>query len=227
MPGDESRSRRELSEDTEALIRRYQGGERGAGEQLFARYLPRVRKLVLLGLGREQRARLDVDDLVQESMLAALKSIDDFEAREEGRWIHWLATIVRHRVLQGVHAAQAAPRELDLSPAAGCVPRSSRGYELAANTTLVPEKVARGEERELVEEALAALPQAQRDVLLLRQFAGCSWKGIAEELGHPSANAAIKHYARARAALAALLARRMSESPGTLGARDHDPGRNR
>lgn len=197
-------------DETVELVRRYQGGERAAGELLFTRLAPRVRRLVQLRLGRDVVGRIDVEDVAQETLLAALQSLDRFELREEGRLVSWLARIAEHRVLQAVRTIRRVADRAEVSPVSDS--SAAAGFDPPADSTQVPERVARDEERTLVERALQALRPEHREVVLLRDFAACSWQGVADELGHPSANTAMKHYARARAALAAELARRLRES---------------
>jgi DNA-directed RNA polymerase specialized sigma24 family protein len=51
------------------------------------------------------------------------------------------------------------------------------------------------------------MPEAEREVIMLRVFEGLSHRSIARRLGRPSVNAVHKLYGRALARLAKLLGR--------------------
>jgi DNA-directed RNA polymerase specialized sigma24 family protein len=74
----------------------------------------------------------------------------------------------------------------------------------------------RDERRALVEACLAELPEAQRELLLLRGWAGHGWDEIARATGRASADAARVAWA---AALAALGQRLRGRFPGVSGTR--------
>ena len=52
-----------------------------------------------------------------------------------------------------------------------------------------------------LEDAIHDLPEQYRDVILLRDYAGCSWDEIAKETGRPTESAARMVHARAMVAL--------------------------
>lgn len=92
---------------TVTMIRRAQKGERDALEQLFTRYLPRVRRIVASRLGRPIGALLEHEDLLQETMVDALAAFGRFEPRGDGAFCHWLATIVTNNVRQALRSERA------------------------------------------------------------------------------------------------------------------------
>jgi DNA-directed RNA polymerase specialized sigma24 family protein len=59
-----------------------------------------------------------------------------------------------------------------------------------------------------MDDSLAELEEAHREVLLLRHYAGASWERTAELMGHPSPDAARMLHARALNALRKSLRRR-------------------
>lgn len=73
-------------ESTLRLVCAAQEGDPDALGALFQRYLPRVRRAVGARL-RWPRGRLrDADDLVQEALLKALKSLPGFDVESDGKF---------------------------------------------------------------------------------------------------------------------------------------------
>ena len=61
------------------------------------------------------------------------------------------------------------------------------------------------EDSDKLRACLQRLKEDYREVILLRDFSGCSWETVAEEMGPPTADAARAMYGRARAKLAAQM----------------------
>ena len=69
--------------DTGTLIRAVQQGDDAAARELFARYLPRVRQIAALRMGRPVRELVDVEDVVQATLLATWRSIEKYDTRSD------------------------------------------------------------------------------------------------------------------------------------------------
>ncbi len=180
------------------LVQRTQAGDRAAREALFARYEGRVLAIARVRLSARLRRRLESQDILQEALLEAVGSLERFEMRDDSSLIRWLAVLVERRVSARAREADALKRgdavALAVEPAGGAPE---------------PAEAAGGrEERELVQEALAALPERTRELVLLRDYACASWTSIAAELELPSADAARMMHARALVRLGSELRRR-------------------
>lgn len=184
-------------EETERLVRGAQAGEGDALEALFARYLPRVRQMVALRLGRRIAAMEECEDLVQEALLGAFRDLGSFEHRSVGSFRNWLAKIALNRVREDARRAGAAKRglgrvvEVDLAASA-----------VLADTVLrrdpSPSEVARANElQERLESALLELSERECRVIELRRVGGLSFDEIALELGLGGASSARSLFARA------------------------------
>lgn len=188
------------------LIRRYQAGEQGALAELFARYYDRVHRIVAIRARSLMGGVGDVDDVVQETFLSAMRSFDRFELRDECRLINWLARIAEHKVIDILKRETAPKRdrrlEVSLEALNGSdVMHSSVAFDLMADSTQVPDRAERDELAGILDGCLGELAEHQREVILLRDFAGGSWKFISDEMGCASDEAARKLYSRARVAL--------------------------
>lgn len=196
----------EEPDKTLALVHRAQEGDRDALDKLFARYEDRVRAIVRMRLGRVLRQRIESGDILQNTFMAALEGLERFEVRNEASFIAWLSRIAEYQIRDAADFHRAAKRDLEreqLLP-----PGPSEMGRLAEERLHAPaaEAVAdEAEQRSLVEDCVAGLPEAQRELIILRDYVGAAWKQIAEETGCPSADAARMRHATAMVALAKAL----------------------
>ncbi|MCS0603119.1 sigma-70 family RNA polymerase sigma factor [Streptomyces sp. LP11] len=89
--------------DTAALVTAAQAGDPGAQDALVSAYLPLVYNIV----GRALNGSVDVDDVVQETMLRALHALGDLRAPDNFR--PWLVAIAMNQVRAHWQARQSAP----------------------------------------------------------------------------------------------------------------------
>ena len=191
-----------LPEDTFVLLAKHQAGDPGALNALLERHYPNVERIVRVRLRSAGDARADCLDLVQQTMILALQNLDQFEQREDARLIDWLARIAEREVLAHHRRQRAARRDVrreapKLESAGSTAPQ----HAAVSGDSTPSERAVRDEDRAVLDECIAALPEDMREVLLLRDFAGASWSHIAEQLGRPSSDAARKQHERALSAL--------------------------
>jgi RNA polymerase sigma-70 factor (subfamily 1) len=153
-------------EQARDLIERAKTGDRPAFEALAEMFRPRLEKLIEARLGKRLRESLEADDVLQESMLRAFRSIQDFEWRKEDAFFSWLSGIVEH-VLQTAVEEQARRRFVRLESD-------------VAGSQVPPSRALGREERfDRLEEALKDLSPEHRQVILLARAEGLSIKDIA------------------------------------------------
>jgi RNA polymerase sigma-70 factor, ECF subfamily len=193
------------------LVQRAQEGDRDALDRLLERHSARVLAIVRFRLGPRLRQSVESGDILQETLLAAVKAFPTFEMRDEGSLIHWLAKLVERQIIaqadyHGAKKREAARRvSLDRTRTGSGALTGSVPLLHADQTTAPLEKLERAEERALVERAMDELPEEYRELLIQRNYAGSSWESVAEETGRPSAAAARMMHARAMLELAKLL----------------------
>jgi RNA polymerase sigma-70 factor (ECF subfamily) len=193
------------------LVRRAQEGDRAALDRLIERHQARVLAIVRYRLGPRLRESVESGDILQETLLAAVKAFPSFEVRDEGSLIHWLAKLVERQIIAQAdyHGAKKreAGRRVSLDRTRGNAGELSNSVPLLHPDATTPplEKLERTEERAAVERAMDELPAEYRELILLRNYAGASWESVAESTGRPSAAAARMMHARAMLELAKLL----------------------
>jgi len=160
------------------LVHRAKRGDKFAFGQLVERYQGATYAVALSVTGRHEGA----EDAAQESFLVALQRLD--ECRSPERFAGWLMTIVRNRSRNLVR--RESLRHTDQVPPA------------ARSLVPMPDRVAETSElRERLKRALAALPEIQRQIVLLHDLEGWTHREIAGRLGLPSGTVRSHlHFAR-------------------------------
>jgi RNA polymerase sigma-70 factor (ECF subfamily) len=194
------------SAETRDLLRRIAAGDRQAFEELFARYRDYLRQVVEVRLDPKVRARVDASDVVQETQLEAFRRLPDFLARRPMPFRLWLRKTAQERLLvarrRHVEAGRrAVAREVPLPERSSLL--LARGFLAAASTP--SQQLDQRELARRVRQALARLPEADREILLLRAFEGLSNQEVACVLNLEPATAS-KRQGRALLRLHKLLA---------------------
>jgi RNA polymerase sigma factor (sigma-70 family) len=136
----------------------------------------------------------DAEDVVQEACLRAYQFFGGFHG-SDGR--AWLLTVVRNTCYTWLERNR--PRE----PVAAFDEEKHGTADPGAGP---PNLVLRGEDRELLRQALEELPAEHREVIVLRELEGLSYKDIARIAGVPLGTV-MSRLARARERLQQGLAR--------------------
>ncbi len=193
-------------EETVGLVRATQAGDLAAREELFARYLPRVRQIVALRIGRRVAELQENEDLVQEALMSAVGGLESFEPHSEGSFRLWLAKLVENRICDEVRRSQALKRgDGRVRNFAGCG-SSVLSESVFRGTEPSPSQVAGGQElEERLECVMLELAEPHRRVIELRRLCGMRYEEIAEEMELGSAGSARSLFSRAMSQLSAAL----------------------
>jgi RNA polymerase sigma-70 factor (ECF subfamily) len=142
--------------ETSPLVEAARGGDRAAFGELYLRYARMVHGILLARV-----PRTDVDDLVQDVFLHAMRQIATL--RDAASFGGWLAAIARNRGTDHL--------------------RQTRGTEPLADEPDGSADAAAGLEAQLVLRALRTLPEAYRETLALRLIEGMTGPEIAAATG--------------------------------------------
>ena len=139
-------------------------------EPVLDRYRPLLRLHVRqLQLGRLYRARFDSSDVVQESLLRALKALDQVRGKDEPEFVRWLQTIVANvfvDLLREHGAGKRDPRlEQTIHAAVGEGDTPLAAY-LTASQPGPSTLATRKEELLRMAAAVEQLPDAERDAVI-------------------------------------------------------------
>lgn len=171
-------------------------GDRRAFDLLVRTQLDRLTRRVERRLGKRVRALIEVDDVVQETLLKACGGISNFVWLGEEAFFRWLARIAEHVIWKASQMRDGPRLTLELPD----------GEPTTALT-----RAARRERAARLEQALDDLSEDHRAVIRWTRIEGRSIAEAAERLGR-SPNAVKKLLARALA----QLRRRYGDSTGSL-----------
>jgi RNA polymerase sigma-70 factor (ECF subfamily) len=177
------------------LVERAKAGDEDARNRLFGRYLPGLRRWASGRLPRWTRDLMDTDDLVQETMLRSLASINRFESRHEGALQAYLRQAINNRICDEVRRARRAPVTTALDD--NVTDRGTSPLEAAIGV----------EALERYEAALTRLRSEDREAIVTRIEMDVSYRDVAHALGKSSADAARMAVSRALLHLAQEMSR--------------------
>lgn len=181
---------RVAAESTFELLTRARVGDDEAVNQLFARYLPRLRRWARGRLPQWARQATDTQDLVQETLLQTFRHIERFEPRREGAFQAYLRQAVMNRIRDELRKSNRRPESTAVDES---LPSEGPSPLAAAIGTEVFERY---------EAALARLRPIEREAIVARVELECTYEEMAQMLDLPSADAARKAAQRALVRLA-------------------------
>lgn len=150
------------------LIRRARAGDRDALAHWLRLALPAAAGLVATRLPRHRRGD-ELDDIVQETALRAVGSID--RLRHAGQARSWLCGIALN-VLEE-HRRREARRRNVMQTDTDHIERTEAPAAVAEGTHTI----------DALQAAIDELPEAHREVLMMKYAAGLRYRDIAEALG--------------------------------------------
>jgi RNA polymerase sigma-70 factor (ECF subfamily) len=179
---------------TQELLQRAQAGDSQALEELFAGYRPYLRQFVALRLDSKLRPRLDPSDVVQEAQMEAARRLKSYLEGPPMPFRLWLLQIAQDRLcnLHRHHVAtarRAVGREQPLPEQSSAM----LAEQLLASGSTPSQRMGRHELARRLRQALAQLSDADREILLLRNFEGLSNQEVGLLLGIDAAAASQRH----------------------------------
>jgi len=178
-------------EGLEDLLRRTAAGDREAADELARRYEAPLRAAIRRRLGHDLHAKVDTDDIFQSTILESVENLSALQFRGERAFVGWLTTLAERRIRDKARFHRAAKRDQRKEQ-----PILDAG-ELASDRTSPTQGAVRSELTQGLLEALAKLPEPDRQVVELHSFQGLGFKEVAEKLGLADKNAARYVFHRA------------------------------
>jgi RNA polymerase sigma-70 factor (ECF subfamily) len=166
----------------EALMMRFQGGDRSAFTLLVRRHQAPLYNFAL----RQLKSPATAEEVVQDAFVRVVHNAGEF--KHAARFSTWLYTITRNLCID--HARKRALRNHpSLDESKGERDAAGEGPTLGDRTADSRANVERGavavEIRERLVAAVDDLPDEQREVFLLREVSNVPFKEIAEIVGVP------------------------------------------
>lgn len=178
-------------ESTATLLLRVREGDRDASARIVARYLPILRNWAHGRLPQARRDVADTDDLVQVTLMRVLRHLDEFQSSGSGSLLAYMRQIllnevrgeIRKRAVRGVQ-----------------VPLEDQVWRDDGDTVM--SHLVGAERMQAYDAAMAALPRAQQELVVMRLEFGLDYAEIGRETG-ASANTVRMRISRALERMAA------------------------
>jgi RNA polymerase sigma-70 factor (ECF subfamily) len=190
--------------DDAALLRALRDGDESAFARLVDAWSPAMLRMALVHV----RGRAVAEEVVQEAWLTVLRDLDRFQHRSSLRT--WVLGIVANMARSRARAERrCTPMDLGsanttplFAPSRFRPPADPWPHHWATGPTPWPtpeQELLAGETRRVILAAIAALPPAQREVLVLRDLEGASAQETCNVLGLGDTNQRVLlHRARSR-----------------------------
>ena len=154
-----------------ALLNNYLSGDRSAISELIERHSQRVRNYIGMMVKDDDIA----DDIFQETLIKAVRVIDEGRYVDTGKFLSWVLRIAHNRVLDYFRREKASKQ----------VNESEAGYDLIGTMRFseptAEDELVQGEVEQTVRNLIEQLPEEQQEVVRLRYYSKLSFQEIAEQ----------------------------------------------
>jgi RNA polymerase sigma factor (sigma-70 family) len=150
------------------LIKRYIDGNNAAFETLLKRHRTRILSSIYLLMGDRYLA----EDIFQETFIKVIHSIQHGKYNHEDKFLPWALRIARNMSIDSIRSRKRMPVVVDTD---GRDVFDAMGISVNSQED---QRVAK-DEIEILKQWIWELPEDQREVLILRQYADLSFKEIA------------------------------------------------
>jgi RNA polymerase sigma-70 factor, ECF subfamily len=182
------------------LVWQGQKGDANAVNELFVRYLPRMRRYLNVRIPVAQRPYIDPEDVLQETLIVATRRLPELELRSSASIKQWLSKIAEHKISERREYLQAERRNPAKERPIGVGVDSEElgGLQLPSHDPTPSQFFARNEMEQLMDQQLRDLePEEYREVILERDYLDADWETIRTRFGRPTVEAAQDLYHRA------------------------------
>src|SRR5262245_34753628 len=140
-----------------------------AHARTLERFRAYLRLLARLQLDPRLRGKLDPSDVVQQTLLEAYQKREQFRGGSEAEWLAWLRQALAHNLADALRAFGQAKRDVGRERSLAAVEASSCRLAafLAAEQSSPSQQAERHERAVRLAEALSALPDDNREALVL------------------------------------------------------------
>ena len=163
-----------------ALIERAKSGDEDAFRELLLIQSPQLEAMIQAKLNQSNRAVVDVDDVLQEALVAIHRALPSGDFSDEASFSAWCRRITENRMLDALRQQSRKKRGGDHQRVVENLSQDGRVIDgIPAEITRASVRVRREEEAEQVNQAVGELPTAQRQATKLKYQDGRSNQSIA------------------------------------------------
>jgi RNA polymerase sigma-70 factor (ECF subfamily) len=184
--------------EIEALVERACRGDRLSREQLLDLHRHQLRRMVAVRIDPRLAARADPSDVVQDTLAEAARDLSDYLRRRPVPLSVWLRQIAQKR-LADLHRRhiRSQRRSVTREESAGLPLPDGSVIQLArrllGSGTSPSRRLIRDEDREALRAALDALPERDREILVMRHLEQLDNGEVAAALGISEGAVRVRH----------------------------------
>jgi RNA polymerase sigma-70 factor, ECF subfamily len=177
-----------------ALLQQVRAGVPEAADRLLSRYRAFLHQVIQIQLEAQIRQRVDVSDVVQETQLEAARRLGEYLRQEPFPFRIWLRQLAQDQIRK----ARRAHLQTHRRTVAREVPLPERSSLLLARQLLAggsspSQHFARQEQARHLQQALAQLPDPDREIILMRTYEKLSFEEIGAILAIEPGAANMRH----------------------------------
>lgn len=162
------------------------GGDADSLNRLLRRHQARLKRLVAVRLNPRLQARVDASDIVQDTLMEAARRLSGYSSSLDTPFYPWLRKIAMQRLVDATRKHLAADaRDIRRERRFTAQEDASVAYlvdHLVTSASSPTQHATREEMRERVRSALNALPEVDREVLVMRYLEQMNPSEIAASL---------------------------------------------
>ena len=188
------------AEKTQDLLAGAKGGDAEAVNRLMERHRDSLRRMVQLRLDQKIQRRIDVSDVVQDVLVEANRRLQDYLQTGVSMPFHlWLRQIAQDRIIDAhrrhrASAKRSVDRERALAvPAANDHSTMELAAQLADRQLTPAAAATQAELAQLVEAAIAKLPDQDCEIIIMRHYEQLSNQEIAQALSLTEPAASMRY----------------------------------
>jgi len=152
------------------LLNSYLSGDKSAISKLIEKHRRRVLDYIRMMV----KDRDVADDIFQETFIKVIRVIDSGRYTDNGKFLSWVLRIAHNQVIDHFRQAKQS----------GKVTEADAGYDilntLRFSSRTVEDEIVEQQIEAQIRAMVDALPEEQREVVMMRYFSGLSFKEIAE-----------------------------------------------
>ena len=145
-------------------------------EEAFAILVKRNKSKVLTTIFLIVKDRDHAEDLLQDTFFKVIRKLKAGEYNNEGKFVQWVCRIARNMAIDSFRRGKRYPK-LDIEE----TPRLFNSLDFSEES--VESLKIKEDTHALLRRIIQALPETQREVILMRHYADMSFQDIAEETG--------------------------------------------
>lgn len=176
-----------MTPDPEQLLQEARTGDGATLGRLLEMYRRYLSLLARVQIGRRLQGKVDASDVVQDTFLDAHRYFAQFQGVSEGQLIRWLRQILAAKLADVLRRYLGTEgRDVRLEHEIGdAFDRSGALLDrgLVAAQSSPSQQAVRREQGVLLADALGALPDDYREVLVLRHLEELTFPEVAERMG--------------------------------------------